>query len=125
MRGELVAMPTRLVTACIARLGRGEHDVRGRAGRHHRGAGGPQAVKLADGPLAVAGTPYLDADVTGLGLDSRALFALAVGTTPADARVIQNNVLPHREPSVNLGARRTVELPSVAAEVAERASRCS
>lgn len=81
------------------------------------GAGAPQAIKIADGPLTVAGTSYVDALVTALGLDSRAFFALSVGTSPADARVIQNNVLPHREPSVNTGAQRTIELPSVAAEV--------
>jgi ABC-2 type transport system ATP-binding protein len=82
-------------------------------------AGAPQAVHLADGPLTVAGTPYLDAVVTSLGLDSRAFFALSVGTSPADARVIQNNVLPHREAGVAVGEQRTIELPSVAAEVPE------
>jgi ABC-2 type transport system ATP-binding protein len=80
-------------------------------------AGAPQAIRIADGPLTVAGTSYVDALVRSLGLDARAFFALSVGTTPADARVIQNNVLPHREESVNLGSRRTTELPSVAAEV--------
>ena len=81
------------------------------------GAGVPQAVEVADGPLTVAGTPYVDATVTALGLDSRAFFGLTVGTSPADARVVQNNVLPHREESPNLGAQRTIELPSVAVEV--------
>ncbi len=80
-------------------------------------AGPPQAVKIADGPLTIGGTPSLDAAVTSLGIDSRAFFALSVGTSPADARVIQNNVLPHRETSMNTPAQRTIELPSVAAEV--------
>ena len=80
-------------------------------------AGPPQAVKLADGPLTVAGTPYLDATVTSLGLDSRAFFALSVGTSPADAKVVQNNVLPYRSASVDLGTARSIELPSVAVEV--------
>jgi len=80
-------------------------------------AGAPQAVKIADGPITVAGTPYLDALVTGLGVDSRAFFALSVGTSPADARVIQNNVLPHRETELNTPHQRSIELPSVAAEV--------
>ena len=79
--------------------------------------GAPQAIKLADGPLTIAGMPTLDATVTALGLDARAFFALSVGTSAADARVIQHNVLPVREESLNLGARRTVELPSVAAQV--------
>ncbi len=82
-------------------------------------AGAPQHIQLAEGPLTVAGTPYLDATVTALGLDSRAFFALSVGTSPADAQVVQNNVLPHRERSLNLGTRRTIELPSVAVDVPE------
>ncbi|MGH3367578.1 MAG: alpha/beta fold hydrolase [Nocardioidaceae bacterium] len=81
------------------------------------GAGAPQAVKIADGPLTVAGTPYLEAAVTALGLDSRAFFALSVGSSPPDARVVQNNVLPHRETRLNTPTRRTIELPSVAVEV--------
>jgi len=80
-------------------------------------AGAPQAIKIVDGPLTIAGTPRLDALVTALGVDSRAFFALGVGTSPADAQVIQNNVLPHREASMNLGARRSIELPSVAARI--------
>jgi hypothetical protein len=82
------------------------------------GAGAPQAIKITDGPITVAGTSYLDALVSALGLDSRAFFALSVGTSPADAKVVQNNVLPHREPSLNTGGtQRTVELPSVAVQV--------
>ncbi|MDV6014649.1 alpha/beta fold hydrolase [Haloechinothrix sp. LS1_15] len=82
-------------------------------------AGVPRAVPIAEGPLTIAGTPYLDGVVTALGLDSRAFLALSVGTTPADARVIQNNMLPHREESLNLGAQRSIELPSVAVRVPE------
>ncbi|MBW3658636.1 MAG: CocE/NonD family hydrolase [Actinobacteria bacterium] len=82
-------------------------------------AGAPQAIELAEGPMTVAGTPSLDATVTALGLDSRAFFALSVGTSPADARVVQNNVLPHRERSLNLGSRRTIELPSITVEIPE------
>ncbi|NIJ12936.1 pimeloyl-ACP methyl ester carboxylesterase [Saccharomonospora amisosensis] len=82
-------------------------------------AGVPQAIKIADGPLTIAGTSRLDALVTALGVDSRAFFALSAGTSPLDARVIQNNVLPHREESLNLGTRRQIELPSVAATVKE------
>jgi hypothetical protein len=52
--------------------------------------------KLADGPMKVAGTPYVDAAVTTLGLDSRAFFGLAIGTSPADAQVVGNNLMPLR-----------------------------
>ncbi len=82
-------------------------------------AGVPQAVKIADGPLTIAGTPQVDALVTALGIDSRAFFALSAGTSPADAQVIQNNVMPHREESINLGTRRNIELPPVAATIGE------
>ena len=82
------------------------------------GAGAPQAVKIADGPITVAGTSYVDALVSSLGDDSRAFFALSVGTSPSDAKVVQNNVLPHREPTANTkGTQRTIELPSVAVDV--------
>ena len=82
------------------------------------GAGAPQAVKIADGPITVAGMSHLDALVSSLGVESRAFFGLSVGTSPADAKVVQNNVLPHREPSLNTnGTQRTIELPAVAVEV--------
>ncbi|MEJ2857914.1 MULTISPECIES: alpha/beta fold hydrolase [unclassified Saccharothrix] len=77
----------------------------------------PHVVKIADGPLTVAGSPWVDARVTALGLDSRAFLALSVGTSPLDAKVIQNNVLPHREVGLTFGARRSIELPSVAATI--------
>lgn len=81
------------------------------------GVGLPQAIKIADGPLTLAGAPSLDALVKNLGLDSRAFFALSVGTSPLDAKVIQGNVLPHREKGLNPGTRRTIELPAIAATV--------
>jgi ABC-2 type transport system ATP-binding protein len=81
------------------------------------GVGAPQSVKVAEGPLTLAGTSYLEANVTSEGEDSRAFFALSVGTSPDDARVVQNNVLPHREPSPVTAVPRTIELPSVAVQV--------
>ncbi|MFE2754457.1 alpha/beta fold hydrolase [Actinosynnema sp. NPDC059335] len=82
------------------------------------GAGLPQAIRIADGPLTLAGSPALDAVVSTLGLDTRAFFALSVGRSPLDAKVIQHNLLPHREPGLTLGTRRAIELPAVAATVA-------
>lgn len=81
------------------------------------GVGLPQAIKIADGPLTVAGSPTLDALVGTLGLDTRAFFALSAGTSAPTAKVIQNNVLPHRERGLNPGTRRTIELPAVAASI--------
>ena len=81
------------------------------------GAGAPQVVKLTDGPLTIAGTPSVDATVTALGLNNRAFFALAVGTSAADAKIVQNNVYPLNDPSPVLGVRQHIELPSVAIDV--------
>lgn len=81
------------------------------------GAGAPQYVPLADGPVSVAGTPYVDAKVTTLTPEARAFFALAAGTSPADARIVHNNTLPLREPVAVTGAARRIELPAVAVEV--------
>jgi len=83
------------------------------------GLGAPLQLEVAQGPLTVTGIPKLSGTVTALGLDSRVFFALAVGTSPADARVIQNNVLPLREPLPVTGKAFSIELPGVAVEVLE------
>ncbi len=82
-------------------------------------AGPPVAVKIADGPLRVAGTPYLSGVMTAAGVNNRAFYGLAVGATPADARLVQNNVLPVFELDPVLGELRRIELPSVAVDVPE------
>jgi ABC-2 type transport system ATP-binding protein len=82
-------------------------------------AGAPVAVKIADGPIRVAGTPYLSGLMTAAGVNNRAFYGLAVGTSPADARLVQNNVLPTFELEPVLGEERRIELPSVAVDVAE------
>ena len=52
-----------------------------------------------------------------LGANNRAFFGLAVGTTPADATLIQGNVLPVNELLPVAGDKRSIELPSVAVDV--------
>ncbi|WP_439937989.1 alpha/beta fold hydrolase [Nocardia sp. N13] len=82
------------------------------------GAGAPIAYPVAQGPLTIAGTPSLDATLTTLGLDNRAFLALSVGTSPLDAKIVQNNMLPIRENGLVIDKPRTgVELPSVAVDV--------
>ena len=81
-------------------------------------AGAPLPTKIAEGPLRVAGSPYLTGDVTALGLDNRAFYGFAVGTSPADATLVQNSLLPINEPTTVLGVPRRVALPSVAVDVA-------
>jgi ABC-2 type transport system ATP-binding protein len=77
----------------------------------------PLAVKVADGPLRVAGTPYLEGDVTALGVNNRAFYALGVGTSPADVKIVQGNVLPYSSQLPVNGVHTTIELPSVAVDV--------
>lgn len=80
-------------------------------------ASAPLGFKVADGPIRVAGTPYLDGTMTALGVNNRAFYALAVGTSPADAKVVQGNVLPINELLPVSGVKRHIELPSVAVDV--------
>ncbi len=80
-------------------------------------AGVPLAHEIAPGPLRLAGTPHLTGTMTALGVHSRAFYGLAVGTSPADATLVQNNVLPVDEPAPVLGEPRRIDLPSVAVDV--------
>ena len=80
-------------------------------------AGAPLAYEIAAGPLRVAGTPHLTGRLTALGVRNRAFYGLAVGTSPADATLVQNNVLPVDEPSPVVGEERRIALPSVAVDV--------
>jgi ABC-2 type transport system ATP-binding protein len=51
------------------------------------------------------------------GVNNRAFYGLAVGTSPADAQLVQGNVLPVNETAPVLGEQRRIELPSVAVDV--------
>jgi ABC-2 type transport system ATP-binding protein len=81
------------------------------------GAGVPVSVKVADGPIRIAGTPWLEGDLTALGVNNRAFYALAVGTNALDATIVQNNMLPVLELEPVTGEPRRIELPSVAVDV--------
>ena len=82
------------------------------------GVGVPVAYPIAQGPLTIAGSPTLEASVPTIGLDNRAFLALSVGTSPLDAKVVQNNMLPVRENGIAINKPRTgIELPSVAVDV--------
>ena len=79
--------------------------------------GVPIPFEVAQGPIRIAGTPYLTGTVTAAGVNNRAFYGLAVGTSPADAHLVQNNVLPVNEPLPVVGADRRIALPSVAIDV--------
>ncbi len=80
-------------------------------------AGAPVAHKLLDGPVTIAGQPLVKAAVTTAGVESRAFFALSIGTSPADAKVIAGNVMPLNVPLPGVRRARSFELPAVAIEV--------
>jgi ABC-2 type transport system ATP-binding protein len=82
------------------------------------GAGAPTHIKVADGPISTSGIARLTAEATGTSIDNRAFFALSVGTSPANATVIQNNMMPLRfaGPTVT-PVTVDVELPGVAVDV--------
>lgn len=77
----------------------------------------PLAFEAAKGPIRIAGTPFLDGTMYAAGVNNRAFYALGVGTSPADAKVIQGNVLPVNELLPVAGEKRSIELPSVAIDV--------
>ncbi len=79
--------------------------------------GVPLAFAVAEGPLRIAGSPYLTGSLTAAGVNNRAFYGLAIGTTPLDAKLIQNNVLPVNEPLPVTGAKRRIPLPAVAVDV--------
>lgn len=79
--------------------------------------GAPLAYEVAAGPIRVAGTPYLTGTLTALGANNRAFYGLAVGTSPADAHLVQNNVLPLSTLEPVVGQPWRLALPSVAVDV--------
>ena len=63
----------------------------------------PLPTEIAEGPLRIAGRSYLTGKVTTYTPDARAFLALAVGTSPMDAQIVQNNMLPLRVPTAVSG----------------------
>ena len=83
------------------------------------GAGAPLPYEVAKGPIRIAGSSYLTAKMTALP-GNRAFYGLAVGTSPADARLVQNNVMPVNVRELADGTRKVrIELPAVAVDVPE------
>jgi ABC-2 type transport system ATP-binding protein len=80
-------------------------------------AGVPLPYKVADGPIRIAGSSYLTGTLTALGANNRAFYGLAVGTSEADAHLVQNNVLPLNELLPVNAEKRRIDLPAVAVDV--------
>lgn len=83
------------------------------------GPGAPINLPVTEGDLTVTGVPTLKGTVASAGLDNRAFLGLSVGTTPADAKVIQNNLMPLRQLLPTTGEEFNIELPGIAVEVPE------
>ncbi|WP_372735757.1 alpha/beta fold hydrolase [Nocardioides sp.] len=82
------------------------------------GPSGPAvATEVAQGPITVAGSSFLTAEVTSAALEGRTFIGLAVGTTPLDAQLVQNNVLPLREATPVVGLKRKITIPAAAVTV--------
>ena len=80
-------------------------------------AGPPLHLPVAQGPITIAGVPVLSGKVTSAALDGRVFFGLATGTSPADARVVHNNLLPLRRALPVTDSEFAIELPGVVVEV--------
>ncbi|QZY29754.1 CocE/NonD family hydrolase [Nocardioides coralli] len=80
-------------------------------------AGAPLHFPIAEGPIRIAGSSRLLGRLTATAPENRAFFGLAVGSTPGDARLVQNNVYPLNEPGPVTGRRLRLELPAVAVDV--------
>lgn len=80
-------------------------------------AGPAIATKLADGPLRIAGTSYLTGTVTAVGANNRAFYALGIGTSVADAKIVQGDMYPWSSMLPVTSAPVKIELPSVAVDV--------
>jgi hypothetical protein len=83
------------------------------------GAGAPLQIPVAEGGQTIAGAPLLKGKLTSAALDARVFFGLSIGTTPADATVIQNNLMPLHQVLPVQDKDFTLELPGVVAEVPE------
>ena len=77
----------------------------------------PINIEVAKGPITVAGVPSVRMKVSSLLPDAGAFFALSVGSTVLDAKIVQNNTMPLRETKVVRGARRSIDLPGMAVDV--------
>ena len=97
---------------------RAEFPVAGTVATPAAGSAGPTLTyPVAEGPIRVAGSAYLTGDLTTLGPLNRAFYGLAIGTSEADAQLVQNNVYPLRVDQLVAGEKRRIELPAVAVDV--------
>lgn len=83
-------------------------------------AGVPIAYEIAPGGTRIAGSAHLTAKLTATGTaaaPARAFYGLAVGTSPLDAHLVQNNVMPINVTELAQGTPVRIELPAAAVDV--------
>jgi hypothetical protein len=82
-------------------------------------AGAPIPYEISAGPISIAGSSYVTGKLTATP-GSRAFYGLAVGTSPADAHLVQNNVMPLNVTELADGSSKVrIELPATAVDVPE------
>ena len=82
-------------------------------------AGAPLTYPISDKPIRVAGSSYVTGNLTATP-GSRAFFGLAVGTSPADAHLVQDNVMPLNVTDLADGTKQVrIQLPAAAVDVPE------
>ena len=100
------------------RPGHARHRPAGRHGRHPRDR--RRRARLPDRGRTRSGSPgppISPGNLTALGVTNRAFYGLGVGTSPLDATLVQNNVMPLDQPTPVTGQPRRIELPAVAVDV--------
>jgi pimeloyl-ACP methyl ester carboxylesterase len=81
------------------------------------GPGAPLNLPVLEGPRTLAGVPVLKGKLTSAALDARLFVGLAIGTSPADAAVIDNNLMPLHQMLPAQDKRFRLDLAGVVAEV--------
>ena len=77
----------------------------------------PLVTKIASGPIAVAGSPTVTANVTSAGVDTRIFYGLAVGTTPRTPSWSRTTCCRCGRSTRSPGRPRRSRCPSVAVDV--------
>ena len=87
------------------------------------GAGAATHVEIQglEGPATITGIPVLTGQVAAVGVDQRAFFGISRGTSPADAQLVQAQLMPLRvlTPSANVTEPFELELAGIAVELQE------
>lgn len=84
-------------------------------------AGTPLQLELLSGPATVAGIATFEGTLAALSLlnDATVFVGLSKGTSPLDAQIIQNNMVPLRSSGLEPGLDFSLDLNGIAVDLAE------